>query len=158
MEHSFWLRDINKKGTDGQYELTWSTWIFGALSSTLQSFVCNGALHVSLQHLQWIVSPHVRFFWYLYPSNTSIFPPLSPFVTYGMSDSFWHFSGCGGRKRSCKIFPSSLTTQKTHYPGLIKMSAFDWSMTRWYNTHATGWWLRNVTESLYVAIHDVKIV
>jgi hypothetical protein len=25
------------------------------------------------------------------------------------------------------------------YPGLIKMSAFDWSMTRWYKTHATGW-------------------
>ena len=24
-------------------------------------------------------------------------------------------------------------------PGLIKMSAFDWSMTRWYKTHATGW-------------------
>jgi hypothetical protein len=24
-------------------------------------------------------------------------------------------------------------------PGLIKMSAFDWSMTRWYITHATGW-------------------
>jgi hypothetical protein len=22
---------------------------------------------------------------------------------------------------------------------LIKMLAFDWSMTRWYNTHATGW-------------------
>jgi hypothetical protein len=21
-------------------------------------------------------------------------------------------------------------------PGLIKMSAFDWSMTRWYKTHA----------------------
>jgi hypothetical protein len=29
---------------------------------------------------------------------------------------------------------------KTHAnPGLIKMSAFDWSMTRWYKTHATGW-------------------
>ena len=24
-------------------------------------------------------------------------------------------------------------------PGLIKMSAFDWSMTRCYKTHATGW-------------------
>jgi hypothetical protein len=24
-------------------------------------------------------------------------------------------------------------------PGLIKMAAFDWSMTRWYKTHATGW-------------------
>jgi hypothetical protein len=24
-------------------------------------------------------------------------------------------------------------------PGLIKMLAFDWSMTRWYKTHATGW-------------------
>jgi len=113
LEQNSRLRDIYKKGTDGQYELTWSTWIFGALSSTLKSFVCNGALHVSLQHLQWILSPLVRFFWYLYPSNTSTFPPLSPLVTYAMSDSFWHFSGCGGRKRSCKIFPSSLTTQKT---------------------------------------------
>jgi hypothetical protein len=24
-------------------------------------------------------------------------------------------------------------------PGLIKMSGFDWSMTSWYKTHATGW-------------------
>ena len=24
-------------------------------------------------------------------------------------------------------------------PGLIKMSAFDWSMTHWYKAHATGW-------------------
>ena len=24
-------------------------------------------------------------------------------------------------------------------PGLIKMSPFDWSMTRWYKTHVTGW-------------------
>jgi hypothetical protein len=24
-------------------------------------------------------------------------------------------------------------------PSLIKMSAFDWSMIRWYKTHATGW-------------------
>jgi hypothetical protein len=28
---------------------------------------------------------------------------------------------------------------KLTIPGLIKMSAFDWSMTRWYKTHATGW-------------------
>jgi hypothetical protein len=28
---------------------------------------------------------------------------------------------------------------KTIYHRLMKMSAFDWSMTRWYNTHATGW-------------------
>ena len=33
------------------------------------------------------------------------------------------------------------------------MSAFDWSMTRWYKTHATGWLLCNVTGGLYVAIH-----
>ena len=38
------------------------------------------------------------------------------------------------------------------------MSAFDWSMTHWYKTHATGWLLRNVTGGLYVAIHDVKMV
>jgi hypothetical protein len=43
-------------------------------------------------------------------------------------------------------------------PGLIKMLAFDWSMTHWYKTHATGWLLRNVTGGLYVAIHDVKMV
>ena len=74
--------------------VTDSLWNSGALSSTLKSFVCNGALHVSLQHLQWMLSPLFRFFWYLYPSNTSTFPPLSPLVT---SDCFWHFSGCGGQ-------------------------------------------------------------
>jgi len=28
---------------------------------------------------------------------------------------------------------------KLYYPWLDKMSVFDWSMTRWYKTHATGW-------------------
>jgi hypothetical protein len=31
------------------------------------------------------------------------------------------------------------TLTKLFILGLIKMSAFDWSMTRWYKTHATGW-------------------
>jgi hypothetical protein len=32
-----------------------------------------------------------------------------------------------------------LHVKLTIIPGLIKMSAFDWSMTRWYKTHATDW-------------------
>jgi hypothetical protein len=31
------------------------------------------------------------------------------------------------------------TTTGRYVDNLIKMSAFDWSMTRWYKTHATGW-------------------
>jgi uncharacterized membrane protein len=31
------------------------------------------------------------------------------------------------------------TSSNNCIPGLIKMSAFDWSMTRWYKTHATSW-------------------
>ena len=31
------------------------------------------------------------------------------------------------------------TLTKLFILGLIKMSAFNWSMTRWYKTHATGW-------------------
>jgi hypothetical protein len=34
---------------------------------------------------------------------------------------------------------TALNSILTIIPGLIKMSAFDWSMTRWYKTHATGW-------------------
>jgi hypothetical protein len=30
-------------------------------------------------------------------------------------------------------------------PGLITMSAFDWSMTGWHKTHATGLKFRDVT-------------
>jgi hypothetical protein len=37
-------------------------------------------------------------------------------------------------------------------PGLIKMSAFDWSMTRWYKTHATGLLLRDVTLRYYAPV------
>jgi hypothetical protein len=33
----------------------------------------------------------------------------------------------------------ALQRAKTFIPGLIKMSAFDWSMTRWDKTNATGW-------------------
>ena len=40
-------------------------------------------------------------------------------------------------------------------PGLIKMSAFDWSMTRWYKTH--GSYVTSLG-GLYVAMHDVKMV
>ena len=37
-------------------------------------------------------------------------------------------------------FRLKLNKDETYFiPGLIHMAAFDWSMTRWYKTHATGW-------------------
>jgi hypothetical protein len=53
-------------------------------------------------------------------------------------------SGChlGVKKTVSKIaskyyFPNIIVLNII--PGLINMSAFDWSMTRWYKTHVTGW-------------------
>jgi hypothetical protein len=60
---------------------------------------------------------------------------------------------------SCSANQQNVTLHVKHdHPGLIKMSAFVWSMTRWYKIHATAGSYVTSLGGLNVAIHDVMMV